>query len=138
MLAERIPAPEARLCVTCGSISALEQHEPAGRANDRLVYVFKCPRCHAVSTARQYTFGFDLAPNGERSLADTAWALLAGIVFEIAQLTRAECECLEPCARGFETVARGIALALDLLSEKGELRHPGPNPVRNDRHATVT
>jgi hypothetical protein len=122
-----------RVCLSCGSGRQLEQNEPAGRWNEKRVYVFQCVRCHRIHTDRQARFGIDLAREGDRSRPDVLWALLAGLSAVLAQTVRGECECLEPRALAVESGARALMHAVDLIAGEGELRHPGPDPIANDR-----
>lgn len=109
-----IVEPAERVCLTCGARGGLEKNEPAGRWNEKRVYVPQCARCHRIHTGGQFRFGFDLG-FGERTPLEVAWALFVGVLLVMAQIVRSECECLEDRARSIERGAQAFAYASSSL-----------------------
>ena len=124
-------------CLVCGGVDNLEWHEPAGRQNCSTVRVRLCRHCHARETFLfQKDHGFDLS-RGRRSLLDKAWAIFLAIPHLIAEQIRSG-RGDEDAATALDRGGVGFASLIEIMAEavdEVEVRHPGPDPIANDRRA---
>lgn len=124
------------LCWMCGATGVpLEWHEPAGRANSMLPRVRVCRPCHREFSRRLLDLGLDLAHGGTRTRNDSAWAVGAGFFGHVGALfAQHRMPFVRAMAETFERMGRAATAIVEETTDG--VRHPGPDPVANDRRAT--
>lgn len=130
------PLDLTEVCWMCGATGVpLEWHEPAGRANSMLPQVRMCQPCHRAFSRRQLDLGIDLAHGGTRTANDRAWALASGFFGHIAALfAQHRMPFVREMSETWERMGRAGTAVVEETT--GGVRHPGPDPVANDRRAT--
>jgi hypothetical protein len=113
----------------------LEWHETAGRANSMLPRVRVCRPCHRDLSRQQLDCGIDLTHQGARTPNDRVWALYSGF-FEhgAAMLAQHWLAFVRALAEPYERMGRAATATIEQTTDV--VRHPGPDPVANDRRAT--
>jgi hypothetical protein len=124
------------ICPSCGAVERLETNEPQGRANSMTPQVRQCRYCHRWHTDRQLRYGFDLE-EGERTPLDRQWALFMGVPLVLAKGRYERRPIVPPTGEDFELLGRACSVLLELIGgEEQQVRHPGPDPLKNDSRAS--